>query len=115
MADAICNGPPPSFVREDLGAAITFARYLPKLKAIPGGPQKLSEPFSKFLEDANVRISTVQPCSRCKTHEVHKAKQLETAVKTFVPFRSQIPSSRTGWTCLHFCFKVCHHMEPRLQ
>jgi len=54
MADAICNGPPPSFVREDLGAAITFARYLPKLKAIPGGPQKLSEPFSKFLEDANV-------------------------------------------------------------
>lgn len=57
MADAICNGPPPSFVREDLGAAITFARYLPKLKAIPGGPQKLSEPFSKFLEDANVRIS----------------------------------------------------------
>ena len=57
MADAICNGPPPSFVREDLGAAITFARYLPKLKAIPGGPQKLSEPFSKFLEDAGVKTS----------------------------------------------------------
>lgn len=54
MADAICNGPPPSFVREDLGAAITLARYLPKLKAIPGGPQKLSEPFSQFLEDAGV-------------------------------------------------------------
>lgn len=54
MADAICNGPPPSFVREDLGAAVTFLRYLPKLKAIPGGPQKLSEPFSKFLEDAKV-------------------------------------------------------------
>ena len=57
MADAICNGPPPSFVREDLGAAITFARYLPKLKAIPGGPQKLSEPFSQFLEDAEVARS----------------------------------------------------------
>jgi len=54
MADAICNGPPPSFVREDPGALITFARYLPKLKSIPGGPQRLSEPFSKFLDDANV-------------------------------------------------------------
>ena len=57
MADAICNGPPPSFVREDLGAAITFARYLPKLKPIPGGPQKLSEPFSQFLQDAGVNTS----------------------------------------------------------
>eukprot|EP00931_Biecheleriopsis_adriatica_P056455 TRINITY_DN33449_c0_g1_i1.p1 TRINITY_DN33449_c0_g1~~TRINITY_DN33449_c0_g1_i1.p1 ORF type:complete len:615 (-),score=126.59 TRINITY_DN33449_c0_g1_i1:50-1894(-) len=54
MADAICNGPPPSFVREDLGALVTFARYLPKLKGIPGGPQRLSEPFSKFLGDAGV-------------------------------------------------------------
>ena len=31
MADAICNGPPPSFVREDLGVAATLARYLTKL------------------------------------------------------------------------------------
>ncbi|OLP93908.1 Prolycopene isomerase, chloroplastic [Symbiodinium microadriaticum] len=54
MADAICNGPPPSFVREDLGVAATLARYLTKLKSIPGGPQKLSEPFSQFLEDAKV-------------------------------------------------------------
>eukprot|EP00930_Biecheleria_cincta_P083874 TRINITY_DN73376_c0_g1_i1.p1 TRINITY_DN73376_c0_g1~~TRINITY_DN73376_c0_g1_i1.p1 ORF type:complete len:616 (-),score=95.80 TRINITY_DN73376_c0_g1_i1:293-2140(-) len=54
MADAIVNGPPPSFVREDPGALVTFARYFPKLKSIPGGPQKLSEPFSKFIEDAGV-------------------------------------------------------------
>ena len=52
MADAICNGPPPAFVREDPGALITLVRYLPKMKMIPGGPQKLSEPFSQFLEDA---------------------------------------------------------------
>ena len=64
MADAICNGPPPSFVREDLGAAITLARYLPKLKAIPGGPQKLSEPFSQFLEDAGVSTSVGQKKGR---------------------------------------------------
>lgn len=61
MADAICNGPPPSFVREDLGAVITLARYLPKLKGIPGGPQKLSEPFSQFLEDADVNTSVGVP------------------------------------------------------
>ena len=57
MADAICNGPPPSFVREDIGVAATLTRYLTKLKSIPGGPQKLSEPFSKFLEDAQVFVS----------------------------------------------------------
>ena len=61
MADAICNGPPPSFVREDLGAAITFARYISKLKPIPGGPQRLSEPFSKFLDDAGAGGSTLRP------------------------------------------------------
>ena len=35
MADAICNGPPPSFVREDLGVAATLARYLTKLRPDP--------------------------------------------------------------------------------
>ena len=73
MADAICNGPPPSFVREDLGAAITFARYLPKLKPIPGGPQKLSEPFSQFLQDAGVKTSG--PTETCL--KVTKPKQPE--------------------------------------
>ena len=65
MADAICNGPPPSFVREDIGVAATFARYFTKLKSIPGGPQKLSEPFSTFLEDAEVLISESVLASSC--------------------------------------------------
>lgn len=54
LADAICNGPPPAFVREDPGVLLTLAKYFPKLKSIPGGPQKLSEPFSKFLEESGV-------------------------------------------------------------
>lgn len=54
LADAIVNGPPPSFVREDPGVLVTLGRYFPKLKMVPGGPQKLSEPFSDFLKDAGV-------------------------------------------------------------
>ncbi|CAE8705979.1 unnamed protein product [Polarella glacialis] len=54
LAEAICNGPPPAFVREDAGVLVTLGRYLPKLKNIPGGPQKLSEPFTECLKEAGV-------------------------------------------------------------
>lgn len=54
LAEAVVNGPPPSAVREDAGALLTLGRYAPKLKMVPGGPQKLSEPFDVFLKEAGV-------------------------------------------------------------
>jgi len=54
LAEAVVNGPPPGAVREDAGALITLGRYAPKLKGVPGGPQKLSEPFESFLKDLDI-------------------------------------------------------------
>merc|ERR1719265_2724417 len=54
MADVVLNGPPPGAVREDAAALVTLGRYAGKLKAVPGGPQRLAEPFSKFLDDVGV-------------------------------------------------------------
>jgi len=54
ISDAVVNGPPPSAVREDVGAIVTLGRYINKLKGIPGGPQTLSEPFDAFLNEAGV-------------------------------------------------------------
>jgi len=54
LAEAVVNGPPPGAVREDAGALLTLGRYASKLKNIPGGPQKLSEPFDVFLKENGV-------------------------------------------------------------
>lgn len=54
LAEAVVNGPPPGAVREDAGALLTLGRYASKFKNVPGGPQKLSEPFSVFLEEVGV-------------------------------------------------------------
>eukprot|EP00929_Paragymnodinium_shiwhaense_P054638 TRINITY_DN27399_c0_g1_i1.p1 TRINITY_DN27399_c0_g1~~TRINITY_DN27399_c0_g1_i1.p1 ORF type:complete len:659 (+),score=184.16 TRINITY_DN27399_c0_g1_i1:61-1977(+) len=54
LADVVVNGPPPGAVREDLGAVLTLLKYAGKLKNVPGGPQKLSEPFDGFLKENNI-------------------------------------------------------------
>jgi len=54
LAEAVVNGPPPGAVREDMGALLTLGRYAGKFKSIPGGPQKLSEPFDIFLKEVGV-------------------------------------------------------------
>jgi len=54
LAQVVVNGPPPGAVREDLGALVTLGRYASRLRAVPGGPQKLAEPFDDFLREAGV-------------------------------------------------------------
>lgn len=54
FAQAVVNGPPPGAVREDLGVLLTLGKYASRLKGIPGGPQKLSQPFNEFLAEAGV-------------------------------------------------------------
>lgn len=54
LAQAVVNGPPPGAVREDLGVLLTLGKYASKLKPVPGGPQKLSEPFDVLMRDVGV-------------------------------------------------------------
>ncbi|CAK0857789.1 unnamed protein product [Prorocentrum cordatum] len=53
LADAIVNGPPPSFVREDAGVLVTLGRYFPKLKmavlVLPVGGAVVGQPVTNTL------------------------------------------------------------------
>lgn len=53
-SEAVYNSPPFCAIREDPWAALTIGRYWSRLKNIPGGPEKLSEPFGDFLQANNV-------------------------------------------------------------
>jgi len=53
-SEAVYNSPPFCAIREDPWALCTLGRYWNRLKPIPGGPEKLSEPFADFLKTSGV-------------------------------------------------------------
>mmetsp|Transcript_21897 Transcript_21897/g.51156 ORF Transcript_21897/g.51156 Transcript_21897/m.51156 type:complete len:644 (-) Transcript_21897:41-1972(-) len=55
LSEAVYNAPPFGAIREDPWALLTIGRYWDRLKAIPGGPEKLTEPFGEFMSSAGVK------------------------------------------------------------
>eukprot|EP00929_Paragymnodinium_shiwhaense_P067523 TRINITY_DN33976_c0_g1_i1.p1 TRINITY_DN33976_c0_g1~~TRINITY_DN33976_c0_g1_i1.p1 ORF type:complete len:671 (-),score=72.42 TRINITY_DN33976_c0_g1_i1:306-2318(-) len=51
-SEVVYNSPPFCAIREDPWAVVSLGRYWNRVKPIPGGPEKLVEPFSKFLDAA---------------------------------------------------------------